>query len=98
MPAEGDAAHSFPMDKSHGFGVVHDKVWDGSMEDASTGLCGEGTPDADGRCIRFCMTAGSIVDFVFALIFPRVFPTYISPVFLSTSVFFRCVESRVVYE
>lgn len=53
VPAKGDAAQSFPMDKAHGFGVAHDKVWDGSVEDPSTGLCQEGTPDADGR---YCMT------------------------------------------
>lgn len=49
VPAKGDAAQSFPMNKAHGFGVVHDKVWDGSVEDPSTGLCQEGTPDVDGR-------------------------------------------------
>ncbi|CAM9851491.1 unnamed protein product [Pylaiella littoralis] len=51
VPVEGDAAQSFPMDASHGFGVAHEKVWDGSVEDPSTGLCQEGTPDADGRCM-----------------------------------------------
>ncbi|CAM9988473.1 unnamed protein product [Ectocarpus sp. 6 AP-2014] len=51
IPAEGDTAVSFPMDSSHGFGVFHDKVWDGSVEDPSTGLCDEGRPDSDGRCI-----------------------------------------------
>lgn len=50
VPAKGNAAQSFPMDKSHGFGVAHDKVWDGSVENPATGLCREGTPDADGRC------------------------------------------------
>lgn len=53
VPAEGDAAHSFPMDASHGFGVVHEKVWDGSVEDPSTGLCQEGTPDGDGRFVNY---------------------------------------------
>lgn len=54
VPVEGDAAQSFPMDASHGFGVAHEKVWDGSVEDPSTGLCQEGTPDADGRFV-FCV-------------------------------------------
>lgn len=49
VPAKGNAAQSFPMDKPHGFGVAQDKVWDGSVEDPATGLCQEGTPDADGR-------------------------------------------------
>eukprot|EP00752_Nemacystus_decipiens_P018263 g16386.t1 len=51
VPAKGDAAQSFPMDESHGFGVAHHKVWDGSVEDPATGLCQEGTSDADGRCM-----------------------------------------------
>ncbi|CAM9586436.1 unnamed protein product [Sphacelaria rigidula] len=40
------------MDALHGFGVAHDKVWDGSVEDPLTGLCkSQGTPDEQGRCI-----------------------------------------------
>lgn len=51
-PTQGDGAQeSFPMDSSHGFGVAHDKVWDGSVEVPSTGLCKQGTPDAQGRFV-----------------------------------------------
>lgn len=65
VPAKGGAAKSFPMDKSHGFGVVQDKVWDGSVEDPSSGLCREGTPDADGRyetaSLRSFLLVGSLI-------------------------------------
>eukprot|EP00904_Undaria_pinnatifida_P006553 jgi/Undpi1/3027/HiC_scaffold_14.g06404.m1 len=50
-PAPADGSQSFPMDSANGFGVAHDTVWDGSLEDPSSGLCQQGTPDAQGRCM-----------------------------------------------
>lgn len=51
-PAAAEGSESFPLDASHGFNVAHDMVWDGSMEDPSTGLCQKGTPDPQGRFVR----------------------------------------------
>lgn len=63
VPAGDDERlESFSMDAEHGYGVQHDRVWDGSTEDPSTGLCAfGGTPDSRGRCIRRKM-CGLVVD------------------------------------
>lgn len=70
-PAPADGSKSFPMDSANGFGVAHDAVWDGSFEDPSSGLCSQGTPDEQGRCM---------VDFVtpkgLATVAPVICPQY----------------------
>lgn len=48
-PEPSEGFESFPLDGDHGFGVVHDTVWDGSAEDPLTGLCSQGMPDSKGR-------------------------------------------------
>lgn len=60
-PTSAEGGESFPMDANHGFGVVHDKVWDGSLEEPSTGLCAKGTPDEHGRYDRGLTTSAGIL-------------------------------------
>ncbi|KAG5181221.1 hypothetical protein JKP88DRAFT_256494 [Tribonema minus] len=47
-----ESSAPFPMNAAHGFNVAHDTIWDGSMADASSGLCARGRPDVQGRCIQ----------------------------------------------
>jgi len=40
------------MNADFGFGVSHDTFWDGTVSDPQTGLCENGSPDVNGKCIQ----------------------------------------------